>query len=162
MFSFATLSLNIYTSYLILTSELPVNSFNKNLYVRGSRKTFPTGHNHAWAGKIKDKRRSHSLINQFFVTSQIWAWPSWHRRTLYSIWWICISGNLCRPFLLLARRIPVTDITAETIARTFLSHWIAKLDVPSWCGPILTTDQGRQFESHLVSSLNKDSRHLLC
>lgn len=47
--------------------------------------------------------------------------------------------------------IPVPDVTAETIARAFLHHWIARFGIPT----TITTDQGRQFESHLFASLSK-------
>ena len=45
--------------------------------------------------------------------------------------------------------IPVSDITAETIAQTFVTQWIAQFGVPS----TVTTDRGRQFESSLFRAL---------
>ena len=39
--------------------------------------------------------------------------------------------------------IPLYDMTAETVARAFFDNWISHFGAPS----IITTDQGRQFES---------------
>ena len=41
--------------------------------------------------------------------------------------------------------IPVVDISAETCARAFLTHWVARFGVPA----TLTSDRGRQFVSEL-------------
>ncbi len=45
--------------------------------------------------------------------------------------------------------IPLTSITAETVARAFVCGWIARFGVPS----SIVTDRGRQFESRLWAHL---------
>ena len=47
--------------------------------------------------------------------------------------------------------IPLSDITADTIARAFYTHWVSRFGVPE----IITTDQGRQFQSNLFHAFNK-------
>lgn len=54
---------------------------------------------------------------------------------------------------------PMPDQTAETVAQHFFAGWIARFGTPT----ILTTDQGRNFESSLFRSVSKilgiDVRH---
>lgn len=54
--------------------------------------------------------------------------------------------------------LPISDITAETVARQLFNNWIARYGTPTR----ITTDQGRQFESELFNDLAKliGSSHL--
>ena len=47
--------------------------------------------------------------------------------------------------------IPLTDATAETVAKAFVTNWVSRFGVPA----MVTTDQGRQFESSWWSELMK-------
>ena len=45
---------------------------------------------------------------------------------------------------------PISDMSADTVAHTFFSNWVARFGCPD----VVTTDQGRNFESQLMSCLN--------
>lgn len=45
--------------------------------------------------------------------------------------------------------VPLIDISALTVSRTFVNHWIARFGAPR----ILTSDQGAQFESQHFKGL---------
>ena len=45
--------------------------------------------------------------------------------------------------------IPISGITAETVARAFIAHWAVRFGTPS----TITTDRGCQFESRLFKAL---------
>ncbi|GFS64675.1 transposon Ty3-I Gag-Pol polyprotein [Nephila pilipes] len=45
--------------------------------------------------------------------------------------------------------IPLSDISAEAVAKSFIANWISRFGGPA----IITTDQGGQFQSHLLHSL---------
>ncbi|KHJ39838.1 integrase core domain protein [Trichuris suis] len=47
--------------------------------------------------------------------------------------------------------IPIVDTSAETVANAFVNSWISRFGVPA----TVTTDQGRQFESHVWQQLMK-------
>lgn len=46
--------------------------------------------------------------------------------------------------------IPIRNITAENVAKSFYDHWVTRFGVPA----NLVTDQGRQFESQLFKELS--------
>lgn len=46
---------------------------------------------------------------------------------------------------------PLADMSAETVAATFFREWVSRFGCPS----VLTTDQAKNFESALLSELNK-------
>ncbi|GFY70297.1 transposon Ty3-I Gag-Pol polyprotein [Trichonephila inaurata madagascariensis] len=47
--------------------------------------------------------------------------------------------------------IPISDISAKAVAKTFISNWISRFGVPA----IITTDQGGQFQSRLLYSMKQ-------
>ncbi|GFY76775.1 integrase catalytic domain-containing protein [Trichonephila inaurata madagascariensis] len=47
--------------------------------------------------------------------------------------------------------IPVSDISTEAVAKSFIANWISRFGVPA----IITTDQGGQFLSRLLYSLKQ-------
>lgn len=47
--------------------------------------------------------------------------------------------------------IPISNITTDSVAQAFVTHWIARFGFPH----IITTDRGAQFESRVFASLTR-------
>ncbi|XP_039302122.1 uncharacterized protein LOC105200090 [Solenopsis invicta] len=60
-----------------------------------------------------------------------------------------ITIHLTQPPSGRCQAIPITDIAAKTVAKTFYDHWVTRFSAPK----ILTTDQGVQFESQFFAAL---------
>jgi len=54
-------------------------------------------------------------------------------------------------------RLPLSDNTAEAVAKAFVSVWVARFGCPQQ----ITTDQGRQFEAHIFKTLATITRSSL-
>ena len=54
-------------------------------------------------------------------------------------------------FTIWPEAIPLVDATAETVTQAFISNWVSQFGVPT----LITTDEGKQFESSLWSQLMK-------
>ena len=54
-------------------------------------------------------------------------------------------------FTIWSEAIPLVDATAETVTQAFISNWVSHFGVPT----LITTDEGKQFESSLWSQLMK-------
>ena len=54
-------------------------------------------------------------------------------------------------FTIWPEAIPLVDTTAETVTQAFISNWVSHFGVPA----LITTDEGKQFESSLWSQLMK-------
>ncbi|GFT61940.1 retrovirus-related Pol polyprotein from transposon opus [Nephila pilipes] len=59
-------------------------------------------------------------------------------------WLTCIDRFSCWMEV-----VPLPDVTAEIVEKAFYEHWICRFGVPA----SIITDQGRQFESQLFTSI---------